>query len=75
MKLYRGPPMTLSNAAGAGVRLIVWCKECRHQVEPDPLGGAENVRARLVARAAGVFPLRRPAGRYRADRNKAVIST
>jgi len=18
------------------VRLIVWCKECRHQVEPDP---------------------------------------
>jgi hypothetical protein len=19
-----------------GVRLIVWCRECRHQVEPDP---------------------------------------
>jgi hypothetical protein len=28
--------MTLGNAAAAGVRLIVWCKECRHQVEPDP---------------------------------------
>ena len=28
--------MTLSNAANAKVRLIVWCKECGHQVEPDP---------------------------------------
>ena len=28
--------MTLGVAAAAGVRLIVWCKECRHQVEPDP---------------------------------------
>jgi hypothetical protein len=28
--------MTLDNAAAARVRLIVWCKECGHQVEPDP---------------------------------------
>jgi hypothetical protein len=28
--------MTLGNAAAARVRLIVWCKECQHQVEPDP---------------------------------------
>jgi hypothetical protein len=28
--------MTFGVAAAAGVRLIVWCKECRHQVEPDP---------------------------------------
>jgi hypothetical protein len=28
--------MTLGNAAAARVRLIVWCKACRHQVEPDP---------------------------------------
>jgi hypothetical protein len=28
--------MTLGNAAAARVRLIVWCKDCRHQVEPDP---------------------------------------
>jgi hypothetical protein len=28
--------MTLGVAAAAGVRLIVWCKECRHQIEPDP---------------------------------------
>jgi hypothetical protein len=36
MKSEPGPPMTLGNAAAARVRLIVWCKECRHQVEPDP---------------------------------------
>ena len=28
--------MTLGDAAGAQVRLIVWCKACQHQVEPDP---------------------------------------
>jgi hypothetical protein len=27
--------MTLGNAATARVRLIVWCKVCNHQVEPD----------------------------------------
>jgi len=39
--------MTLGNAAAAQVRLIVWCKACGHQVEPDPavmaiLYGAET---------------------------------
>jgi hypothetical protein len=33
--------MTLGNAAAAGVRLIVWCRDCGHQVEPDP---AEHAR-------------------------------
>jgi hypothetical protein len=28
--------MTLGGAAAAGVRIIVWCKACQHQVEPDP---------------------------------------
>jgi hypothetical protein len=28
--------MTLGNAAAAKVRLIVWCRECHHQAEPDP---------------------------------------
>jgi ribosomal protein S27AE len=28
--------MTLGNAAAALVRLIVWCRNCGHQVEPDP---------------------------------------
>jgi hypothetical protein len=36
VKPYRGPPMTLGVAAAVQVRLIVWCKECQHQVEPDP---------------------------------------
>jgi hypothetical protein len=42
--------MTLGVTAAAGVRLIVWCKECQHQVEPDPaematLYGLWTVRA------------------------------
>ena len=37
MKSLPGPPMTLGNAANAKVRLIVWCKTCGHQVEPDPV--------------------------------------
>ena len=36
MKSEPGPPMTLGNAAAARGRLIVWCKACGHQVEPDP---------------------------------------
>jgi hypothetical protein len=28
--------MTLGNAAAAHVRLIVWCRDCLHQLEPDP---------------------------------------
>jgi len=36
MKPISGPPMTLGNAAAGQVRLIVWCKECQHQVERDP---------------------------------------
>jgi hypothetical protein len=33
--------MTLGGAAAAGVRLIVWCRDCGRQVEPDP---AEQAR-------------------------------
>ena len=36
MKSEPGPPMTLGAAAAAQVRLIVWCKACEYQVEPDP---------------------------------------
>jgi hypothetical protein len=28
--------MTLGVATAAGVRLIVWCRPCAHQVKPDP---------------------------------------
>jgi hypothetical protein len=59
---YTGPRMTLGNAAKAGVRLIVWCKECQHQVEPDPAEQAQRYgvempvpdwRERLVCSACG----------------------
>jgi hypothetical protein len=36
MKSDPGQPMTLGNAAAAPARLIVWYKDCGHQVEPDP---------------------------------------
>jgi hypothetical protein len=40
-----GPPMTLGGAAAARVRLIVWCKVCRHQIEPDPAEMAQRYGA------------------------------
>jgi hypothetical protein len=65
LKPYRGPPMTLGAAAAAGVRLIVWCKECQHEVEPDPnematrYGAETSVldwRERLVCSRCGGRP-------------------
>jgi len=39
------PPMTLGNAAAAHVCIIVWCKDCRHQVEPDAAEQAQRYGA------------------------------
>jgi hypothetical protein len=50
MKTPPGPPMTLGNAAAARVRLIVWCKACSHQVEPDPAELARQYGADLPVR-------------------------
>ena len=36
MKPYRGPPATLGSTAAAGARIIVWCRGCGWQVEPNP---------------------------------------
>lgn len=36
MNAYRGPPMTLGNAAAAGVPFVVWCDLCGHQVDLEP---------------------------------------
>ena len=47
MSPYDGPPMTLGNAAAARVRLIVWCLDCRHQVEPNPAAMAERYGAEM----------------------------
>jgi len=38
LKAFPGPPMTLGSAAAAHLTLIVWCKDCRDLVEPDPAG-------------------------------------
>jgi hypothetical protein len=46
MKSPPGLPMTLGNAANAQVRLIVWCKTCGNQVEPDPIEMARQYGAR-----------------------------
>ena len=45
---YRGPPMTLGNTVAAHVRLIVWCLDCRHQVEPDPAEMAARYGAEMT---------------------------
>jgi hypothetical protein len=53
MKSYPGPPMTLGNAAAAKVTLIVWCKDCRHQVEPDPAEMAARYGAETSVPTSG----------------------
>jgi hypothetical protein len=39
--------MTLGNAAAARVRLVVWCKACQHQVEPDAAEQSERYGAEM----------------------------
>jgi hypothetical protein len=70
MKSELGPPMTLG--AAAQVRLIVWCKGCQHQVEPDAAEMAARYRADISVldwREARLFAMRRTAGRYGRDRD------
>ena len=47
MSRYNGPPTTLGNAAAAHVRFIVWCLDCRNQVEPNPVEMAERYGAEM----------------------------
>jgi hypothetical protein len=62
--------MTLRKCSRGPVRLIVWCKACQHQVEPDPSEmryGAElavpDWRERLVRSQCG------GRGRFRGERD------
>ena len=57
--------MTLGNAAAARVRLIVWCKGCQHQVEPDP--------GEMAARYGADTPVpREPQREHVGERNQAA---
>jgi hypothetical protein len=58
--------MTQGDGAAASVRLIVWCKTCQHQVEPDPAERSKIIwrgdeRSRL-ARPARLLSVRQPRG-------------
>ena len=63
---------TLGAAAAADVRLIVWCKDCQHQVEPDPAETASRYGAEMPVRDRReplvMLPLRQPRNRYGRDR-------
>jgi hypothetical protein len=48
VKSQPGPPATLGSSAAAGVRLIVWCRGCSHQVEPDPAEQAQRYGAEMT---------------------------
>jgi hypothetical protein len=54
--------MTLGNAAAARVRLIVWCKACRHQVEPDP---AEQITSAMFTEMAARYGAETPVADWR----------
>jgi reverse gyrase len=41
-------PATLGSSAAAGVRLIVWCRDCRHQVEHDAAEQAQRYGAEMT---------------------------
>jgi hypothetical protein len=78
MNAYSGPPMILGNAAAARVRLIVWCLDCHHQVEPDPAEMAERYGAEMSvpdwhARLC-LRPVWQPAGRFRRYRRAAFLN-
>jgi hypothetical protein len=48
VKSEPGPPATLGSSAAARVCLIVWCRDCGHQVEPDPAEQAERYGAEMT---------------------------
>ena len=48
--------MTLGGAAAAGVRIIVWCKACQRQIEPDPAELAERYGVGVAVPRAGSTP-------------------
>jgi rubredoxin len=45
MNLYPDPPATLGSTAAASARIVVWCRACNYQVEPDPAEQAQRYGA------------------------------
>jgi hypothetical protein len=50
VKGYSGPPATLGSTAAADARLIVWCRDCSHRVEPDTAELAARYGAETAVR-------------------------
>ena len=46
MKLYRGPLPSLVSSAARQERFIVWCKDCRRQVDDDPADQVDRYAAK-----------------------------
>ena len=42
--------MTLGGTAATQVRLVVWCRDCQHRVEPDPTEQASRYGAETAVR-------------------------
>jgi hypothetical protein len=73
MKSEPGPKLTLGGAAAAHLRLIVWCQEYCHRVEPDPAEMAERLRRRDYRAGLGgeacARQVRRPSGQHGGERD------
>ena len=71
-----GPGDDAGQAAANHVRIIVWCKACQHQVEPDPTEMASRYSAEmsvLDCERLSCSTARKPEYRYGAHRDAAVI--
>jgi hypothetical protein len=77
MKSEPGPPMTLGAAAATSVRLIVWCRECSHQVEPNAAKLSERYGAEtnVLEWKDRLACSRGPSGRHGDDRDEAVLGS
>jgi len=61
MNLYPDPPATLGSTAAASARIVVWCRACNYQVEPDPTEQAQRYGAETSVHALlGCSPDRPP---------------
>jgi hypothetical protein len=75
IKPYRGPLPSLASSAATQEQFIVWCEDCRHQVDDDPADQVDRYGAETtvqLARSARLQSVRRPQGRHGGDRNRVL---